>query len=145
MPALPQNMTTEFLLSVLICSMVVPMFNCSDDGKENKDVTETRQTVEMISRLSCLVHRIIDLETRLDGTEAPTTMEGLVRWLHPAIESRGICSLLDDSSGTLTDLWGRPLQLIVVDGRLAEVGSKGPNGEWEEGKGDDIVMPIPGG
>ena len=40
----------------------------------------------------------------------------------------------------MTDYWDQALKTIAVNGRLAALGSKGRNGEWEDGEGDDIVV-----
>jgi len=39
----------------------------------------------------------------------------------------------------LHDAWGRRLHVLAVDGGWA-VGSCGPDGVWDEGEGDDIVV-----
>jgi hypothetical protein len=43
-------------------------------------------------------------------------------------------------AGIPNDAWGNPIRLIVYGGKLVGLGSCGPNGVWEGGKGDDIVL-----
>lgn len=43
--------------------------------------------------------------------------------------------------GVLVDPWGRPLELITRDGRLIQLGSRGPDGQWAVGAGDDVLGP----
>jgi hypothetical protein len=39
----------------------------------------------------------------------------------------------------LLDSWGNELHIIRVSPTAMQVGSSGPNGQWEQGQGDDIL------
>ena len=48
----------------------------------------------------------------------------------------------DMNVGTISDGWGQPI-LIVTDGaRVVGLASKGPNGRWDGGHGDDILVEL---
>ena len=49
---------------------------------------------------------------------------------------------VDAKAKKILDAWNRPIILIAYDGRLAALGSRGPNGKWEGGHNDDIVVPL---
>jgi len=46
----------------------------------------------------------------------------------------------DPASGLFLDGWKRPIVLFVESDTVLGLGSSGPNGRWEQGEGDDIVV-----
>lgn len=56
----------------------------------------------------------------------------------PALQGRVVYD--EHGRPALRDWWGRDLQLAVLDNQEFRVWSVGPNGENEDGAGDDVVM-----
>jgi hypothetical protein len=46
----------------------------------------------------------------------------------------------DPAKGLFLDDWEHPIVLVVDSDALVGLGSCGPNGRWEQGGGDDIVV-----
>ena len=86
-------------------------------------------------------------------TEPQSSSRELLEWLF-ASESP-FSDLANDSpyarvcprSGRILDHLGNPVVLISRAGRLVALGSSGPDGKWEGGKGDDVIAEVrrPGG
>ena len=71
------------------------------------------------------------------GQRPPADNAALVTWLtgngavfHDAV-------IIQD--GRFVDTWGNDLVVMVSEGEVFQLGSAGPNGQWEGGEGDDIV------
>ena len=73
----------------------------------------------------------IEVVKHVTGQKAPITMPELATWL-------GECASTDD----FIDYWGRPVVLVVHEGRLVALGSKGADGKWENGEGDDVYIDL---
>lgn len=88
---------------------------------------------------ACINILIMEQET---DQKPPVILSELVSWL---IEN-GVDPEYDDyinaEERTILDSWGRSIVLISDDSRLTALGSKGPDGKWEGGKGDDIVVRL---
>jgi len=48
----------------------------------------------------------------------------------------------DERSGQFVDPWGEPLVLVVEEGRLVALASKGQDRKWDSGKEDDIILHL---
>ena len=68
------------------------------------------------------------------------SMEGLVDWLHEKWGKH--LHDVDYDRKVIRDWWDSPIVLVVEEGKLKSLGSRGPNGQWEDGSGDDIVVTI---
>lgn len=123
-----------------MCTGLATFWGCRDEETDRK-LSELRGTAKMETRLVCLSGHISLLSLEEDE-EPPTKMGALVEWLRPAFKKGGDCDLLDEKAKVLRDVWGQELKLVLRDGRLSAIGSKGPNGRWEKGKGDDIVQEL---
>ncbi len=75
--------------------------------------------------------------------EPPTDLPGLVKWLVNAEIGIHETGYVDIERNTILDSWGREIIVLKSDGRLTGLASCGPNGTWENGKGDDIVRRVP--
>ncbi len=86
-------------------------------------------TINVLSALAIAI-RDVDLDTEEDPLQEMSVSSR--RWL----ESHGIV----DEEGRVRDGWGRPVVIETRDDGAIVIGSSGPNGIWEHGGGDDIVI-----
>ncbi len=85
----------------------------------------------------------IHIITSFDPSQRPpVTLAELVQWMNEQIDisSDEALECVDVKKKTISDGWGRPIVLLSHCGCLCAVASKGPNGTWEGGTGDDIVV-----
>lgn len=70
----------------------------------------------------------------------PVRLPELVEWLetHASAEE----SYIDYEAGTIEDIWGNEVVVISEGDEFLGLGSSGPNGNWEGGDGDDIVVML---
>ncbi|MHC4981715.1 MAG: hypothetical protein ACYTF6_00915 [Planctomycetota bacterium] len=72
--------------------------------------------------------------------EPPATAGELVPWMLEVKGHRAMPSCFDEEKKALLDRWRNSIVMIVVDGKLEAFGSKGHDGEWHEGRRDDIMV-----
>ena len=48
----------------------------------------------------------------------------------------------DPEKKMFLDAWRRPVVLVTESGSLTGLGSSGPNGQWQNGEGDDILVVL---
>ena len=85
----------------------------------------------------CKIIWVAETET---NSPPPTGLQELVQWLEQ--HSYKDEPYVDYAGRTIRDTWGNPIVLLSQDGKLAAVGSAGPNRVWEGGKGDDILVKL---
>ena len=76
------------------------------------------------------------------GERPPLIMPELFDWLdeHMGLTKfNDIYEYIDVERRTILDNWGEPIILIVEDGKLVALGSKGPDRKWQGGSNDDVV------
>lgn len=73
-------------------------------------------------------------------SDAPAKLPDLVHWLDKA----GLCETvyMDCQRKTIIDIWGRDVVLLTQNGKLSGLGSKGEDGIWQGGYGDDITVML---
>lgn len=111
-----------------------------DEGEER--VTTTLDTARIIDMPQISGMISMGVRDREKGETVPTKMTELVEWLQEKYAILEGDDHVDWENKVIIDTWGRPVVLIVHDGILNYVGSRGPNGKWENGQGDDIVKEI---
>jgi hypothetical protein len=62
-----------------------------------------------------------------------------------AFEANGILEWLkiDRGAREIRDAWGSPIIILSAEGRIIALGSAGPDGSWERGGRDDILVLMP--
>jgi hypothetical protein len=85
------------------------------------------------------VCKAIVLAEEDSGEKAPCAFPELVRWLDEK-KVLGPHEHIDRKAGVIRDIWGAPLVLLTRNAQLAGVASKGPDGQWESGHGDDLLL-----
>jgi len=69
----------------------------------------------------------------------PLKLPELVDWLAKhAAEG----PYIDYKRKTIRDVWGNPVVVVSESGKLTGLGSAGPDGNWQNGAGDDIVVTL---
>jgi len=75
---------------------------------------------------------------------APITLPELTDWL----AASGLVApgdlRIDTDARTIRDRWDRPIVLISEDSRLKAIASSGSDGLFQDGQGDDIIIPHQG-
>ena len=83
---------------------------------------------------------LVDLVESESKEPAPVELPELVDWLSK--HGGGEESYIDYRQGTIRDAWGHSLVVIAESGKFVGLGSPGPDGRWENGKGDDIIVTL---
>ena len=113
-------------------------FICGCDKDLDKDLDEAVQESETIVIISDISVCILQIHTSTDETP-PLNMRALVKWIDSAQPKFRDEELHQGGTPVLKDAWGRELVLVIEDNHLRRIASKGPNGIWDNGKGDDIL------
>ncbi|MHC4563756.1 MAG: hypothetical protein ACYS8X_13425 [Planctomycetota bacterium] len=119
-----------FLL-VVVVSLV--MLGCrARDGKGHV-MTDAKALLRSV----CKIVSVVEYTA---GESAPMTLPALIAW----IEEHGFEeeSYVDYPGRTITDSWGNAIIVLAEDGEFVGVGSSGPNGIWEHGRGDDLTSML---
>jgi len=106
---------------------------CGGDEARTKQIVETKITLRTV----CLLVWLAEEES---SQEPPTTLSKLVIWIQENAANNE--DRIDYDRQTIEDSWGRAIVLITDNGRLTSLGSAGPNGLWEGGGGDDVVLGL---
>ena len=132
-------------MKISVPFFIVLLFaGCSpSDNPDHGRATRTRQRLHYICKMIPLAEAEA-AEAKLEDaskTTPPITLKELVQWLEQnTLLWRADRRIIDIKKKTIRDAWGREIILIAYDGKLAALGSKGPDGKWDAGKKDDIVV-----
>lgn len=78
------------------------------------------------------------------GDHAPVRSSKFVQWLLEGLDVQddreGAFRRIDAAGESIVDEWGSEVVVLAKEGRLWALGSAGPNGRWENGGGDDILV-----
>lgn len=139
-----------FRIAMFIVLLMATLWTISFiiQARVDKNLADLHPKVERITAEASLdrVARVINEfhrygatpDVNQQATPAPTENRELVAWFNR------LGLWLDPNTvqdGLLVDIWGRPVHLIAEDGQLKQLGSAGPNGQWEQGAGDDLLSP----
>ena len=71
---------------------------------------------------------------------APILLPELVDWLkrHASADE----PYIDYRQKTIEDAWGNQVVIVSTDGRFVGIGSPGPDGIWQGGSGDDMIVKV---
>lgn len=83
--------------------------------------------------------RLINLVKAETKQAPPTKLSKMVDWF---VENEYCESFVDERNRTVRDPWGSAIIIIAPRGKVKSLASKGPNGRWEHGKGDDIIVSV---
>jgi hypothetical protein len=131
---------SPILMVVLVCALIFLLslgFISARGGKMRDGPSSGYDRATTRNHLASIC-RLIPLFEETSKQPAPVTMPEFVDWLGACTKQLDV----DYEGRTIRDYWGRPAVLIVRDGKLDALGSAGPNGRWEEGKGDDILARV---
>jgi hypothetical protein len=121
------------MLTVAALVSLALVVGCRQPDPEGHMRAESRTTLFSVCKLVYLA----ESETE---EPPPVKLGPLVTWL--AKNASAEESYIDYKQGTIKDAWGRPITVIAEDGRFVGVGSSGPDGHWQSGEGDDIVVTL---
>jgi len=121
------------MLTVSALVVLALVVGCRQPDPEGHIRTESRITLFSVCK---------DVYVVESNTEEPPPVKlgPLVAWL--AKNGLAEASYIDYKQGTIKDAWGRPITVIAEEGRFVGVGSSGPDGHWQSGDGDDIVVTL---
>ncbi|MGC4121545.1 MAG: hypothetical protein QM765_44610 [Myxococcales bacterium] len=89
----------------------------------------------------CTTIRNVESESKVASCPA-TTLPELVDWIAASdVGTPGVLGI-DLRKRMIYDYWDQPIHLILREGKLAALGSAGEDGVWNDGRGDDIVVPL---
>ena len=73
----------------------------------------------------------------------PVKLPELVEWLvkHYAFDDHAI-RYIDYQQKTIKDAWGNQIVVVSRADKFVGVGSPGPDGNWQDGAGDDIIVTL---
>ena len=88
------------------------------------------------------IHTAILIAEREMNEAIPITLHGLVDWLFkdipPSVDTSVECEIR-----AMKDAWGNPLIVLSDEsGKFIGLGSAGPDGFWQNGQGDDIIVTL---
>ena len=95
-------------------------------------------------RMSLICKLIILAEDDMDEP-IPVTMSELIDWLAKSgyADTEYDSADIDFQQKMIQDAWGNPLKVLSDEsGRFIGFGSAGPNGLWQNGQGDDIIVTV---
>jgi hypothetical protein len=72
------------------------------------------------------------------GEPAPSDPAKLVQWMKMHMGGEPLYT----KNGILLDPWDHPVVVLTSDGKVTGLGSAGPDGVWQGGTGDDIVVKL---
>ena len=118
-----------FLL-VVVCLVT---FGCRPRGGKGHVSAESKAILRSVCKIVSVVEYTAD-------EPAPVTLPALVAW----VEEQGFEgeSYIDYPARTITDAWGNAIVVLAEEGKFVGVGSSGPNGIWEDGRGDDLTSML---
>ena len=119
-------------LAVLICAATP---GCRRDGPETHNHVESRT----ILRDVCIYVRLAESTTQ---EQPPTKVPELIGWLEAAGHVSKDEAYINYHEKTITDAWGNKVVVVSQAGKFVGVGSPGPDGIWQEGTGDDILVTL---
>lgn len=104
-----------------------------------RDRTETRRIVDA-KNLLLAVAKLIMVAESLSEKGPPQSLPELVEWI--ASNASGEESYIDYHNKSIRDPWDSEIVLVSQDETLVAIGSPGPNGRWQNGESDDIVLKL---
>jgi len=117
--------------------------SCTEEGmpEQHNDADRAMQTRNVLDALTLEVRGAEVKSNRYPPTE-PQAFGKWIRDYSEVASSDLEMALLryDRHTGLFLDAWQRPVVLVVRSESLVGLGSCGPNGRWENGLNDDIVL-----
>ena len=126
---------------ILVCMMVLVAYGFGGCG--NGEVDKSAETEgDLYVLAGATLHAILESDQY-----APTNEREYVIWLmeyEPNVKkwTEWGTILFDPERYEFLDAWHRKIVLVTESGELTGLGSSGENGQWENGKGDDIVVSL---
>jgi hypothetical protein len=125
------------LILATVILLLLSVWGCEYDVQ----IVERPSRLKAVSGLQSVAfateRAMIKADTPPPGT-AREYGDWLMRWA-PDVTTEGYV-FYDDKQGVFLDPWNRPVVIIAREGTVSGLGSAGPNGVWEEGKNDDVVL-----
>jgi hypothetical protein len=143
-PSYISNLSNHVLIVLLVCLLVFAFVSGCNDKK-----SPPREFFETCNRLQNSIASI-NGQHSYTGEAVPLKPEELGKWLvkkdmdntEEVLKLIKSLKNIDDKSGSIVDAWGNPLIVVAYNGTFAGLGSKGKNGIWEQGFGDDIFCNL---
>lgn len=129
----PSFTTMLWLLSL---SAVLGASGCQSATQKLNEAALKARTASLLGALTSEVNSVIILKKK----EPPLEEKAFCIWVKGNIPS--ILSRLTIIDGLIVDAWGRPLKLVIANGRVVRIVSLGPNGKWDNCSTDDIPGPM---
>ncbi len=107
-------------------------YGCQSGKAVQRDV-DARNMLETMCKLVCIGEAVYD-------EPPPTSLPRLVDWIATNVSND--LDYIDYDNKTIRDPWNNEVVLVAENETLIGIGSAGPNGRWENGQGDDILVKL---
>lgn len=133
--------TSASVLSVTAAALI---YLAIIPGCTTRDGLSPRTLTELLLSRVC---GVVESARKMDRPPPPTRLCDFVEWgrYHSLLNDKPYGGIIDGESATILDAWGRPIVLIVKSDEVVGAGSKGPDGIWQDGHGDDVIRLVDNG